>query len=260
MVIVFFVAIVVAFTVLEQLSGVIVDGTIRVIVSILITGVCILGYRLSRLGYLFKTLTSMVFSYKVLLPIATLAASFLVKNEKLLIVQIIATLAGGAAITKLQIDTTKYTFLESDPHGRFDLDFNFSGFKRLFKAIRLTKFGWNKKKIEREKKEQEKKERENMEHHLITVIEQLTTKSQQLEEAKECIRNLLEQIDSEKRENNKKEREPIGFFDGCKNKEEIKVRYRKLVQEYHPDSTRGHDGMFKKIQLEYEGLKDENRL
>ena len=49
MVIVFFVAIVVAFTVLEQLSGVIVDGTIRVIVSILITGVCILGYRLSRL-------------------------------------------------------------------------------------------------------------------------------------------------------------------------------------------------------------------
>lgn len=49
--VVIFVAIVFAFAVLEAISSIITDETVRVVVSLLTSGMCILGYKVPGLGY-----------------------------------------------------------------------------------------------------------------------------------------------------------------------------------------------------------------
>ena len=250
--VVVFVAVIVAFTLFDLLSVVIANDTIRLIISIFVTGFCILGYRLRGLGNGFKYLTSMLSSYKVLLPIITFVASFFVPDAKLIIVQVILTFAGAIMLAQWQIEDTKYTFLETDSSDLLvgDIIVAFVLWcKWLIKAIRFPKlkfkFAEKRKKLEQQKLEER---------------EQLRRESQQLKEEREYIEKLKAQLENEKREmNNKREQESVGFFDGCKNEEEIKARYRKLVQEYHPDGARGNAEMFKKIQAEYERWRSEHK-
>jgi hypothetical protein len=247
--IVVFVAVAVAFTLFDLLSLVVVNDTIRVIISIFLTGFCILGYKIRVLGYGFKCLTSMLSSYKVILPIITFAASFFVQDAKLLIVQIILTIAGGVMLTKWQINTTKHTFFNTESIGEYDRYFLLMKYRRRIQAIRFPKFKF--KFAEKRKK---------LEQQKLEEREQLRRETQQLKEEREYIEKLKAQLENEKREmNNKREQESVGFFDGCKNEEEIKARYRKLVQEYHPDGARGNAEMFKKIQAEYERWRSENK-
>lgn len=240
--VVIFVAIVFAFAVLEAISSIITDETVRVVVSLLTSGMCILGYKVPGLGYGLKFLTSAISSYKVLLPILTSIATSFVVDEKLLIVQAVGTLVGAAILTKWQVDVTEYTFLHTDSIDIYDIRSFFSEWKYNTPCFRFPKW-----RIDLTGKKRKQVQQRVEEEH------QMKLQFQQLKEERERIEKLKEQFERDKREmQQKKEQEEIGFFDGCKNDEEIKARYRKLVQEYHPDGTRGNAEMFKKIQAEYE--------
>lgn len=246
--IVIFVAIVVAFAALEMLSGFLVDETLRVVLSLLITSICILGYKVPGLGYVLKFLTSVIFSYKLLLPLVTWIVSAFWEDEKLVIVQIIGLLTGAGIITKWQIYATEYTFLHTDSVEIYEVKLFFSRWKYNMPKFRLPKLNFD---VAREERKLA---------HQKTIEEQMRRQFEQLKEERERFEELKAKFEREKRDMNiKQEQETIGFFDGCKNEEEIKARYRKLVQEYHPDGTRGNAEMFKKIQAEYERLTNRCR-
>ena len=244
--IIIFVVVVVAFTSIELLSSVIVDEMMRVTFSILISGACILGYKIPGIGCVFKFLTSLLSSYRVLLPGITWVASNFFSDEKLLIVEIVGVLVGAIVVTKWQIDVTEYTFLDTKPidfdYIKYVLDiprFSIPKFKYKFSKTKSDMFVDNIATVQQRNAEEEK----------------LKIQFQKLEEEKRFIDEMRAQVEYEKRamyEEYKNRR--IGFFDGCSNVEDIKGRHRKLVQEYHPDGQRGNAEMFKKIQAEYEDL------
>ena len=239
--IVIIVAIVFAFAVLEMISGIIDSETIRVVVALISTGLCILGYKIPGCGYGLKFLTSVITSYKMILPILTSIADSFVNDEKLLIVQIIGTLVGAGLLTKWQIDVTEFTFLDTDSVSIDEIGsyFEFSRLKNL--KYRFPKRNNN---VIGRRKKQKKDEKQ-----------QIKIQLQQLKEEQERIEKLKAQFEREKRELNlQKEQEQISFFDGCKNDEEIKVRYHKLAQAYHPDEKGGNEELFKRLKAEYESL------
>ena len=247
--IVIFVAAVVAFATLEMLPAFLAEQTTRVIVSLLMTGICILGYKIPGVGYVLKFLTSTVASYKLLFPIVTAIASHFCAAEKLIIVQIISVLVGAAFVTKWQVDATEYTFLHTEGVDVYAIGCFFSELRYKIPKIRFVKINTN---VTRKKS---KVTQQN-----VIDEEKMKRQFERLKEERERLEKLNARLEREKKDMNlNREKETIGFFDGCENGTEMKARYRKLVQEYHPDGTRGNEEMFKKIQAEYERLTNRSR-
>ena len=94
----------------------------------------------------------------------------------------------------------------------------------------------------------------------VIEAEKMQRQFEQLKAERERLEKLNARLEGEKKDMNlNREKETIGFFDGCENEAEMKARYRKLVQEYHPDGARGNAEMFKRIQAEYERVTNRNR-
>lgn len=242
------VAIVVAFTILGFLPSEFANDTLKVIISIVASALLIFAYKIPCVGYGFKFLTSLVSSYRLLLPAITWLASDFLPEGKLLLVKIGGVLIGAILITKWQIDTTKYTFFDTDDTIDFDhikyiltkLKFSLPKRKNTYSSAKRATTSNDSYSFRQAQRESE------MEMYM---------KRRELEKERKRIEEMKAQVERERREIYKqKSQENIDFFAGCRSDEEIKLRYRKLVQEYHPDVQRGNAEMFKKIQAEYERL------
>ena len=66
-----------------------------------------------------------------------------------------------------------------------------------------------------------------------------------------------EQNDSREQDNIKEQETAIDFFKGCSSWEQVRERYKKLMQAYHPDYDSGDEEYTKKINEQYTKLKDQ---
>lgn len=75
---------------------------------------------------------------------------------------------------------------------------------------------------------------------------------QGLEKQRSNIEQLMEQLKEEYRNPLK----TSVYFAGCNTPEKLEKRYKSLCKAYHPDADGGDEESFKKMQAEYEQLKD----